>query len=112
MNNTLQVEPISKNLPSFLAPNVMEGTIYKSRRSLASRIPPLECLWQARNMSPTTPLTALCARVWKSFVELDGLNKIGLWYLFVFTGKCNLVGYAVLGLGLVSSILELRLEFI
>ena len=97
MNNTLQLEPISEYLPSFLAPNVMEGTIYKSRRSLASRISPLECWWHvfARNMSPTTPLTAMGARVWISFIELDGLNKLGLWYLWfnvtqvsilVFTG--------------------------
>ena len=74
MNNTLQAEPISKYLPSFFAPNVMERTIHKSRRSLAPRVSPLEYLWYvlARNMSPTTPLTVMGTRVWNSLVELMG----------------------------------------
>ena len=43
LNNTLHAEPISKYSPSFSAPDVMERTIYKSRRGRLRRSP----LWNA-----------------------------------------------------------------
>ena len=78
MNNTLQAEPISKYLPSFLALWNVRVISLGGAWLQGS----LECLWHvfARNMSLTTPLTAMGARVWNSLV--DGLNEIGSLYLW------------------------------